>query len=87
MSTIKLTSKRQATLPRELCRELNLESGDSVIVEKRVVDGVAVWCLIPPQKKGFACFGALRKAVQGKRHDLQAIRRSIAKGWAEEAGV
>ena len=87
MSTIKLTAKRQATLPRELCRELNLDPGDAVNVEKRVVDGVAVWCLIPPRKKRLACFGALRKAAQGKQHDLKVIRKTIAKAWAEEAGA
>jgi bifunctional DNA-binding transcriptional regulator/antitoxin component of YhaV-PrlF toxin-antitoxin module len=87
MATIKITAKRQATLPRELCRELNLDPGDAVNVEKRTVGGVAVWCLIPPRKKRLACFGALRKAARGKRHDLQSMRKAIAKGWAEETGA
>ena len=87
MSAIKLTSKRQTTLPRALCRELNLVSGDLLNVEKRVVDGVAVWCLIPPRKTHLACFGALRRAARGKAHSGKALRKAIAKGWATEAGA
>jgi len=85
VAAITITSKRQATLPRELCRELRLEPGDRLNVEKRVVDGVAMWCLLRPRKTRLACFGVLRKAVQGKSHDLKAIRKAIERGWASES--
>lgn len=85
MAAIKVTSKRQATLPRDLCRELGLEPGDTVNVEKRVVDGAAIWCLLRPRKTRLACFGVLRKAARGKSHDLRAIRKAIERGWREES--
>ena len=45
MTTIRLTSKRQATLPRALCDEMHLEAGDAVLVDAKVVDGERVWVL------------------------------------------
>jgi len=42
---VKLTSKRQATFPAELCRELGLQPGDTVDLESRVDDGRKIWVL------------------------------------------
>lgn len=78
MSYIKLTAKRQATLPKALCDELKVEPGDSIRVEKRVVDGHEVWCLEPVRSaERPAWFGALRKYAAGKSHDLDEIRESV----------
>jgi len=38
-STIKLTSKRQATFPVEVCRQLDLRAGDEIELIPRVQDG------------------------------------------------
>jgi bifunctional DNA-binding transcriptional regulator/antitoxin component of YhaV-PrlF toxin-antitoxin module len=78
MSYIKLTAKRQATLPKALCDELKVEPGDSIRVEKRLVDGREVWCLEPVRSaERPAWFGALRKYAAGKSHDLDEIRESV----------
>jgi bifunctional DNA-binding transcriptional regulator/antitoxin component of YhaV-PrlF toxin-antitoxin module len=79
MSTIKLTAKRQATLPRELCDELKLAPGDAILVRKRVIGGKVVWCLEPIDAPDLAWTGRFKKQARGKRHDLASIRRSIAR--------
>ena len=77
MTTIKLTAKRQATLPRALCEELNLEPGDAIGVQKRIVDGKAVWCLEPIAEPDLSWMGRFKSKARGKRHDMASIRRSI----------
>jgi bifunctional DNA-binding transcriptional regulator/antitoxin component of YhaV-PrlF toxin-antitoxin module len=76
MSRIKLTAKRQATLPKALCEEMNVRPGDALVVVRKIVDGEVVWCLQPAHKQPTKWFGALRKYAQGKRHDMVSIRRS-----------
>ena len=79
MTRIKLTSKRQATLPQKLCKELNLEPGDAIEVQRKVVDGKAVWCLAPISEPDLTWMGRFRKAARGKRHDMGSIRKSVRK--------
>lgn len=77
MPRIKLTAKRQATLPRSLCEELKLGPGDAIGVEKRIIDGKAVWCLEPVAEPDLSWMGRFQNKARGKRHDLPSIRRSI----------
>ncbi len=77
MTTIKLTAKRQATLPLKLCKELNLEPGDAIGVQKRIVDGKAVWCLEPIAEPDLSWMGRFKAKARGKKHDMESIRRSI----------
>lgn len=77
MTRIKLTAKRQATLPRALCKELNLEPGDAVGVKKRIIDGKAVWCLEPIAGPDLSWMGRFKKKARGKKHDMESIRRSV----------
>jgi bifunctional DNA-binding transcriptional regulator/antitoxin component of YhaV-PrlF toxin-antitoxin module len=77
MTTIKLTVKRQATLPLELCKELNLEPGSAIGVQKRIIDGKAVWCLEPVCEPDLSWMGRFKKEARGKKHDMGSIRRSI----------
>jgi bifunctional DNA-binding transcriptional regulator/antitoxin component of YhaV-PrlF toxin-antitoxin module len=79
MATIRLTAKRQATLPRELCDELRVRAGDSLLVDARVVGGERVWILKPAPAAEPRWFARLRRYAKGKRHDLAAIRRSVEK--------
>ena len=78
MSTIRLTSKRQATFPRAVCEEMDLKPGDTLDVEARVVDGERVWVLRPEPRADTSWFGCLRRYARGKRHSMSAIRKSIA---------
>ena len=43
--TIKLTSKRPVTFPREVCAKLELEPGDEIAFIPRMEDGEQVWML------------------------------------------
>ncbi len=79
MKTIRLTSKRQATFPKELCEEMKLEPGDSVQVDARIVDGERVWVLRPAKNADRKWLGALRRYGKGKPHDMGSIRESIRK--------
>jgi bifunctional DNA-binding transcriptional regulator/antitoxin component of YhaV-PrlF toxin-antitoxin module len=79
MTTIKMTAKRQATFPRALCKELNLEPGDAIGVQKRIIEGKAVWCLEPISEPDLSWMGRFRKQARGKRHDMESIRRSIGR--------
>jgi len=77
MATIKITSKRQATLPAELCRDIGIGPGDELVVEQKIVKGELVWILRPRESK-LEWIGALRKYAQNKSHETEDIRRSIA---------
>ena len=76
-----LTSKRQATFPKEVCKSLGLKPGDVIQLEPRVEDGEKVWVLRPQHGRGrrwVGCLGARTKKVTG--HSLEAVRESIAAG-------
>lgn len=82
MPSLTLTSKRQATFPRELCEELGVHPGDRLDVERAVVDGKPVWVLRP---HGFdwSWVGSAH-VPEGISHDMDAIRASIGRGIAQE---
>lgn len=78
MPTMTLTSKRQATLPRELCEELDVHPGDRLEIERAVLDGQPVWVL-KPRRIDWSWVGSV-KVKPGTSHDMEDIRNSIAKG-------
>jgi len=77
MEKIRLTTKRQATLPKSLCDEMQVGPGDTLNVEKVTIGGESYWCLIPVREDGPPWFGALRKYGQGESHSIDTIRKSI----------
>lgn len=87
MSIIRITSKRQATLPKALCDEMGVRPGDSLSVQRVRLDDKDAWILRPsppPSEPGWV--GSLKRYAAGKPHDMQSIRRSIeeAKGRVAE---
>ena len=76
--TIKLTSKRQATLPRSLCEQLHIREGDEIALEPRIIDGETVWVL-RPKALDWSWVGSV-KAPANASHDMDEVRASIAKG-------
>jgi bifunctional DNA-binding transcriptional regulator/antitoxin component of YhaV-PrlF toxin-antitoxin module len=84
MTLIRLTAKRQATLPKRLCEAMSLRPGDALIVDERVVDGRRVWLLSPADQIETPWFGSLKRYGQGKRHDMESVRESIARGRRRE---
>jgi bifunctional DNA-binding transcriptional regulator/antitoxin component of YhaV-PrlF toxin-antitoxin module len=84
MTVIRLTAKRQATLPKRLCEEMSLRPGDAIVVDQRMVDGRSVWLLSPADHIETPWFGSLKRYGQGKRHDMKSVRASIARGRRRE---
>ncbi len=83
MPTVKMTSKRQVTFPAEMCEELGIKAGDELRLEKHMVNGEAIWALLP-KRLDTSWFGSLRSYAEGKDHDLKSIKASIGKAVAEE---
>ena len=77
MTTIKMTSKRQATFPNELCDSMGIGPGDELVVEHKLIKGELVWILKPRENK-LEWLGGLKKYAQNKFHEMDDIRRSIA---------
>ena len=80
MASLKVTTKRQATLPVALCDELGIEPGDHIVAERRVIDGETVWVL-RGSKLDWSWFAAAKKYGRGKSHRWGDVRRSIERGW------
>ena len=80
MTVIRLTAKRQATLPKRLCEEMSLRPGDALVVDQRMVDGRRVWLLSRADRIETPWFGSLKRYGQWKRHDMESVRESIARG-------
>jgi len=81
MTTLTLTSKRQATFPKETCESLGLKPGDVIELERRDEGGTLVWVLRPQPtrtRKWVGCLGS--RAKQVTNHSLAAVRESIASG-------
>ncbi len=81
MSIIRITSKRQATLPKALCDEMGVQPGDSLSVERTSVDDQDTWVIRPVEqtrKPGWV--GSLKRYAVGKTHDMDSVRRSIEEG-------
>ena len=75
--TVKLTSKRQATFPVQLCQDLGVTAGDDLILERKKIGGEIAWLLKPRKKTGSKWFGSLQKYAAGKDHEIESIRSSI----------
>ncbi len=80
MPQIRLTSKRQATFPKEACEALRVVPGDLIEMEPGIVDGQKVY-ILRPKKVERPWLGFLTGKI-GKvdDHSMEAIRESIAAG-------
>jgi bifunctional DNA-binding transcriptional regulator/antitoxin component of YhaV-PrlF toxin-antitoxin module len=61
MATIKLTAKRQATLPVEVCNELGITSGDALELVPLRHNNQKVWVIKPVVKPKSPWIGSLSK--------------------------
>lgn len=86
VQAIKLTSKRQATFPARLCRELGVKPGDELILERKKIEGDVAWVLKPKKSIKSKWFAGLNKYAQKKEHDMESIRASIGKAIGENKG-
>ena len=81
---MKLTSKRQATLPVGLCKELGVKAGDDIILEKQEIKGDMLWVLRTRKPDTPGWFGRLRQYARNKRHDMETIRAAIGARLGEK---
>lgn len=77
--TIKLTSKRQATFPVQLCQEMGISAGDSLLLERRKIDGDMTWLIRSEKPVESTWFGAFKDYAGSKAHDMDSIRASVGK--------
>jgi bifunctional DNA-binding transcriptional regulator/antitoxin component of YhaV-PrlF toxin-antitoxin module len=81
MTTLTLTSKRQATFPIETCKALGLKSGDIVELEERNGEDGRIWVLRPRRDRARPWIGSLSAfAKTSSDHSMAAVRTSIEKG-------
>jgi bifunctional DNA-binding transcriptional regulator/antitoxin component of YhaV-PrlF toxin-antitoxin module len=81
MTTLTLTSKRQATFPKETCESLGLKPGDVIELESRIEEGAKVWVLRPRSSRTRSWVGSLGQVARKVTdHSMEAVRESIAKG-------
>lgn len=84
MPFMKLTSKRQATLPVETCQSLGVGPGDSLELQARTEDGERLWVIRPHPARSRHWVGSLAgKIAPVASHSMQDVRRSIAAGRAK----
>ncbi len=77
--TIRLTSKRQATFPVKLCRELGIKPGDDLILERKRIGKDFIWILKPKKTIESKWFASLNKYAGNKDNSMETIRASIGK--------
>jgi len=83
MTAIKITSKRQATFPVELCDALGIKPGDELVLEPLFIKGEPVWAL-RQNKASMDWMGSLRKYAHNKSHNMKDIQRSVAHARSKE---
>jgi bifunctional DNA-binding transcriptional regulator/antitoxin component of YhaV-PrlF toxin-antitoxin module len=85
MPFMKLTSKRQATLPAETCEALGVGPGDFLELEARIEDGERLWVVRTHSARSRRWVGNLAGKVKPvTSHAMRDIRRSIAAGRGKE---
>jgi len=86
VSTLTLTSKRQATFPVSLCKELNLNPGDVIEVEPAQLSGERVWVLRRQQSASRPWLGCLQRKTRVRDYSMAAVRASIRAGRGRDEG-
>jgi bifunctional DNA-binding transcriptional regulator/antitoxin component of YhaV-PrlF toxin-antitoxin module len=87
MATIKLTAKRQATFPAEVCRELGVGIGDALEIKSVRHEDQTVWVLVPVEKKKSNWIGSLQKyAKKAKPWTREEHGAATAQAIGEESG-
>ena len=89
MPTIKLTAKRQATFPSQLCEDMGIRPGDQIQLIPSKRKGKRVWTMKPVRKETSSYLGILRKYVKkgtrpwSREHDGDATGAA----WARDETV
>lgn len=81
MKKLTVTTKRQATLPVEVCEEMGIRPGDKIALERRTVAGETVW-ILRAAGRDWSWFGGARRWAKGRSHRWEAIEESIGQALA-----
>jgi len=84
MQALKMTSKRQVTFPAQVCEELGVASGDTLLLERTDSKGGKAWVIRPREQRRETWFCGLRKYAAGKSHDMRSIRKSVGETMREK---
>ena len=82
-TTIKLTSKRQATFPVELCDDLGVQAGDEIELQPRIEKGEHLWVLRKVEDPARPWLGIYAEEARG----YLFISRVAEDGPAAQAGL
>jgi bifunctional DNA-binding transcriptional regulator/antitoxin component of YhaV-PrlF toxin-antitoxin module len=85
MGMIKLTSKRQGTFPVEVCRQLGVGPGDSLMIEAMGTGDERVWVLKPVKESRPAWLGSLKRYAGNAREPWSREHHGEATGKAMAA--
>lgn len=88
MPTIKITAKRQATFPSEVCDALGVRPGDRIALEEQTRKGERVWVLRPVREKKRPWLFSLAKYAGNASRPWRRERDgdAAARAWTEESG-
>ncbi len=78
MLKVRLSSKRQATFPKQVCESLGVRVGDSLLLDRRMESDGEVWVLRRAEEPSRPWLGSLRAYAVNKPHDMESVRASIA---------
>lgn len=78
MAVVKLSSKRQITLPARVCRALNLKQGDRLTLE--IKDNKIIFTRLPEDFTNF--FSGIAKGIYGKSpQEIKDYVRKEREAW------
>ena len=87
MTTIKITAKRQATFPSEVCDALGVKPGDRIALEEQTRKGERVWVLKPVRAPKPSWLFSLAKYAKNASHPWTREHDgdATARAWAKES--
>ena len=89
MTTIKMTAKRQATFPSDVCDALGVKPGDLIGLEEQTQQGERVWVLKPVRAKSRPWLFSLAKYAKNAEQPWTRERDGDETGrsWADQSGI
>lgn len=88
MTTIKITAKRQATFPSEVCDALGVKPGDRITLHEQTQKGERVWVLKPVRAPKRPWLFSLSKYAKNAAQPWTREQDgdATARAWTEESG-
>lgn len=84
MLKIKMSAKRQATFPKQVCDSLGVKAGEDLLLDRHVENNREFWVLKPAREVTRPWLGSLREYASGKDHNMDRIRESVSRSRGAE---